>query len=230
MSRWKITAIACATAAFGFTGVAQAAQPAQGTQAAPAAQSAPATQAAPAESGLSRSDTRFLQRAAQSGKLEIDASQLALQRAQSQEVKDFAQKMITDHQAVDKELRTLAQSKNVELPADLRWGQGRTIKGLEDREGADFDERYVDKVAVDAHEDAVSLFEEAAEDADDADVKAFAAKVLPDLKHHLSMGEALKKSVEDRGDNTPAVAPATNPGTMGTAPAAPAAGAAGTNR
>lgn len=228
MSRWKLTVIACATAAFGFTGAAHAAQPAaqpaQGTQ---------ATAAAPAESKLSRGDTRFLQRAAQSGKLEIEASQLAAQRAQSQEVKDFAQKMVTDHQAVDQELRTLAQGKGVELPTDLRWGQNRTLKGLQNREGHDFDERYVDKVAVDAHEDAVDLFENAAEDADDAQVKAFAAKVLPNLKSHLAMGEQLKQAVDAKKDNAPAAAPATSSGSMGVtpaAPAAPAAGAAGTNR
>lgn len=228
----KLTALACATVAFGAAGIAHAAE---------------------ADNSVSRSDTRFLERAAQSGKLEIDASKIAIERAQSQEVKDFAQKMITDHQAVDTELRTLAQSKKVELPTELRWGQNRTIKSLQDREGHEFDERYVDKVAVDAHEDAVDLFENAAENADDPQIKAFAAKVLPDLKNHLSMGEQLEKSLQDSrakanneanrsapagavppapGTGTGAPAPTTTGG-MGTTPdnpAAAAAGAAGTNR
>lgn len=155
-----------------------------------------------ADSGLSRGDSRFLQRAAQSGMLEIEASKLAVERAQSPQVKEFAQKMITDHTAVDKELRALAQSKKVELPTDLRWGQGRTMKGLQKDEGADFDERYVDKVAVDAHEDAVELFEEASKDAEDAEVKAFAAKTLPSLQQHLQMGESLQNAMKDRPENT----------------------------
>ncbi len=198
--RFTLSALAIATAAFTVGGMAHAAD---------------------ADSATSRSDTRFLQRAAQSGKLEIEASQLAAQRAQSQEVKDFAQKMVTDHQAVDKELRALAQSKKVELPADLRWGQNRTLKSLQDREGHEFDERYVSRVAVDAHEDAVELFENAAQDADDAQVKAFAAKVLPDLKAHLSMAEQLQESMRASRANA---APMDRPAPAGAVPPAPGTG------
>lgn len=179
MKHFRLAAVSFAIAAFTAAGAAYA-----------------------ADSGLNRGDSRFLQRAAQSGMLEIEASKLAVERAQNPQVKEFAQKMITDHTAVDKELRALAQSKKVELPTDLRWGQGRTMKGLQKDEGADFDERYVDKVAVDAHEDAVELFQDASEDADDADVKAFAAKTLPSLQQHLKMGEALQNAVKNRPENT----------------------------
>src|SRR5690606_30273917 len=168
-----------------------------------------------ADSELNRGDSRFLQRAAQSGMLEIEASKLAVERAQNPQIKEFAQKMITDHTAVDKELRTLAQSKKVELPTDLRWGQGRTMKGLQQDEGADFEDRYVDKVPGDAHEDAVELFQDASEDAEDPDVKAFASKTLPSLKQHLEMGEALQNAVKDRPDNTRDRSDATGADTRG---------------
>lgn len=185
-----------------------------------------------ADDNLSRSDTRFLQRAAQSGQLEMDASKLALERAESQEVREFAERMINDHQEMDTELRALAQSRNVELPDRLRWGQNRAIKGLENREGQDFDRRYADRIAVDAHGDAVELFEDAAENADDEEVRGFAEKGLPTLREHLSMGEQLLETVEARDDAmrpaAPATAPMTQPGGAGStppagAPAAPAA-------
>ena len=45
------------------------------------------------------------------------------------------------------------------------------------------------------HKKAVKAFEKAANEAKDADVKAFAAKTLPTLKEHLSMAEDLQKKV-----------------------------------
>jgi len=46
----------------------------------------------------------------------------------------------------------------------------------------------------DAHEDAVSLFERYSKGGDNADLKNWAGKTLPALKHHLEMAKALSKS------------------------------------
>ncbi len=170
-----------------------------------------------ADGALARHDARFLEKAAQASMLEIDASKLAVERAQDPRVKEFAQRMVTDHTALDQELKSLAQSRNLPLPTSLKWGQARTIKSLRDKSGVAFDEKYVHKVAVDAHEDAVDLFEEAAEHAEDADVKAFAVKTLPGLQQHLAMGKALAEAADDdRPDGLPPGVPmdATRPGTL----------------
>ena len=45
-----------------------------------------------------------------------------------------------------------------------------------------------------AHEDAVSLFERYAKGGDNPDLKSWADKTLPALKHHLEMAKALNKS------------------------------------
>ena len=49
--------------------------------------------------------------------------------------------------------------------------------------GVDFDRQYRD-MQVSAHTDAIALFEHASTKCEDADVKAFAAKVLPTLREH----------------------------------------------
>ena len=46
---------------------------------------------------------------------------------------------------------------------------------------------------VDAHKDAVNLFERYAKGGDNADLKAWAAKTLPALQAHLKMAEEFKK-------------------------------------
>ena len=150
---------------------------------------------------LSNSDQRFLRKAAESGMLEMQASELAVQKAQHPEVKKYAEMMIKDHGEADKELKALAKNKGFQLPVELEGGKKRLMEDLRQLDGPSFDEEYVDEVAVDAHEDAVDLFEDAADDADDADVKAFAAKLLPVLQQHLERGEQLEDIIDDADDN-----------------------------
>lgn len=147
---------------------------------------------------LSEDDQGFLRKAGESGMLEIQASELAIQKSQHPEVQRFAEMMIKDHTEVDKELKALAESKGFQLPIELERDKRNLMENLRQLEGPSFDKEYAEEIAVDAHEDAVELFEDAADDADDADVKAFAAKHLPALKKHMEMGERLK----DKVDNT----------------------------
>jgi putative membrane protein len=48
---------------------------------------------------------------------------------------------------------------------------------------------------VKGHKDAVANFEKAANEAKDADVKAYAVKTLPALKAHLAKAEEVSKKV-----------------------------------
>ena len=51
---------------------------------------------------------------------------------------------------------------------------------------------------VSAHKDAVSLFERYSNGGDNADLKAWAGKTLPALRHHLEMAEQLEKRSNGR--------------------------------
>jgi putative membrane protein len=148
---------------------------------------------------VSLSDKYFLKSAAQSGAYEIEGSQLALNKAKSAEVKAFAKHMVEDHSKAAAELKALAGKKGVELPAKPSLLQRTSLKFLDTHKGASFDDSYAENVGVDAHESAVELFTEAADDADDADVKKFAQQTLPTLQKHLEMAKALKAKT-DRAD------------------------------
>lgn len=138
-----------------------------------------------------RSDASFMKEAAQAGSAEIEASKLAQTKAQRTDVKTFAQTMIDDHTKVADELKALAASKKVELPSGPSITQKGELKLIDAGADAKFDQRYVKAFGVKAHEDAVKLFEQAAKEAQDADVKAFAQKTLPGLQHHLEMARSL---------------------------------------
>lgn len=138
-----------------------------------------------------RSDAAFLKQAAQNGAAEIEASKLAQSKAQRPEVKAFADAMVADHTKVDQELKQLAASKKVELPNGPSVKQKAELKMIDAGDDAKFDDRYAKAFGVKAHEQTIKLFEEAAANATDGDVKAFAQKTLPALQHHLQMAKGI---------------------------------------
>jgi len=144
-----------------------------------------------AAAAQARSDAAFMKQAAQNGAAEIEASKLAQQKAQRADVKAFAETMVGDHTKVADELKQLAASKKVSLPDGPSMKQKAELKMISAGDDAKFDERYSKSFGVKAHEDTIKLFEDAAAKASDADVKAFAQKTLPGLKHHLEMARTL---------------------------------------
>lgn len=138
-----------------------------------------------------RSDESFMKEAAHAGAAEIEASKLAQTKARSADVKTFATAMVNDHTKVADELRALAASKNVKLPDGPSMTQKAELKLIDAGDNDKFDERYAKHFGIKAHEDTIKLFEEASREAKDPEVKAWASKTLPGLKHHLEMAQAL---------------------------------------
>jgi putative membrane protein len=141
--------------------------------------------------GKASSTADFVKIAAISDMFEIESSKLAEQKA-DETSKKFAAQMIADHTKTSKELKTMAPNAKAELPTAMDSSHQSKIDKLKGLTGADFDKEY-DSMQVDAHEDAVSLFERYADGGDNAELKAWAAKTLPHLKHHLEMAKALRK-------------------------------------
>lgn len=147
---------------------------------------------------VSRADRNFMDKAAQSGLTEVEASQLAQSKGSASEVKAFAATMIQDHTQANNELTQLAASKNVKLPTEPSIAQRTKLKLLGTMSGANFDRRYADEIGVSAHQDTIALFKKEANSGNDPDVKAFAAKTLPTLNHHLEMAKSLQTTTEAR--------------------------------
>ena len=144
---------------------------------------------------VARADKSFLEDAAQINLAEIRASNIALEKATNAEVKSYAQMMVDGHKKATEELRTLAQSKDVKLPDDATLMAKAKTKMLEERTGASFDKHYIESIGIKAHEDAIKRFEKASKDAKDPEVKAFADKMLPDLRTHLEKAKSVASAV-----------------------------------
>jgi putative membrane protein len=145
---------------------------------------------------LSWGDRRFVQKAADGGHDELNLAQLAAQRATSSEVKSFAQKLVDDHTKVNSELMSLASQKNVKVDTDN--DKDRTYKRLNKKSGSEFDQEFVEHM-IDDHEKDIKMFEKAASDAKDPEVRAFASKHVSDLRAHLQQAEGLRQSLMPTG-------------------------------
>jgi putative membrane protein len=140
-------------------------------------------------------DTDFMTKAAQGGMAEVELGKLAAAKAQSPEVKQFAQKMVTDHTKANDELKALAGEKNFSMPVRLDAKHQSVLDRLNGLSGAEFDKAYVDAMVAD-HEETVALFKSEAEGGKDADAKGWAGKTLPNLQMHLEMIKGIKSRMK----------------------------------
>jgi predicted outer membrane protein len=136
----------------------------------------------------------FLYKAYQDGKAEIQLAHLALMQASNEQVKAFAQQMITDHTTANAQIIQLAQQNNLALPNEMSPEQLRSFVSLMGKSGADFDREYMD-VNIEDHRKAIAGTTEQAQNATDAGIKAFAQKVLPTLNAHLAKATDIRQSL-----------------------------------
>jgi len=137
----------------------------------------------------------FATKAAISGMMEIQSSQLALDRKLDADVKPFAERMVKDHQQISDQLRALVDTGKVKvsLPTGLDPEHQKKLEELKARTGSDFERAY-DQMQLAAHDEAVALFGDYAMNGDNPDLKAWAAQTLPHLRDHLAMARKLPET------------------------------------
>lgn len=140
----------------------------------PAAASTPAAVTDPA---------KFAAIASVSNMFEIQSSQLALERAASDEVKAFAEQMIADHTKAGEDMATATGEEGVTPASELDQKHQQILDTLGGLDGEAFDTAYIE-AQVQAHDEAVALFEAYSANGTEGPLKAFAAATLPTLQQH----------------------------------------------
>lgn len=186
---------------------------------------APMQSRSPAQAMPSRNLTAsdFAKQAAISGMFEVQSSQIAAQKAQNQQIKQFAQDMIKDHQQANQKLASLMQdnmatgsvsssgsaSMNAgangrsnmasaatgaaQMPQNLDAKHQQMLQQLQNASGAQFDQLYT-QMQLQAHQQAVALFQNYAQNGSDPELKSFAQQTLPKLQQHLQKAQGLPKA------------------------------------
>jgi len=143
---------------------------------------------------LASGDQTFVTKAAEGGMAEVKLGNLAKDKASDAAVKSFGQQMVDDHSKANDELKQLASSKGITLPTDVAAKDQAEYDRLSKLSGTEFDKAYM-RLMVSDHRTDVNEFRRESQHGADADVKAFAAKTLPTLEHHLQMAESTNTQV-----------------------------------
>jgi len=146
-------------------------------------------------------DHQFAMKAAQGGMAEVELGRLATEKASSDEVKKFGQRMVDDHSKANDELKSEAAKKNITLPTTIDAKDKALMDRLSKLSGPAFDRAYMTAMVKD-HRTDVSEFQKEASTGHDPDLKAWAAKTLPTLQDHLKQAESVDQAVGTSGTKT----------------------------
>ena len=139
---------------------------------------------------LSSSDRQFITTVAQDGMAEVELGKLA-QEASSADVKQFAQRMVSDHSKANSELESIASRLGATPPKQVDKKHQDDMKKFQGLSGDKFDREYAQHMVKD-HEQAVSLFEKESKKGDSDELKQFASTTLPHApEEHLKMARGL---------------------------------------
>lgn len=143
---------------------------------------------------LSTEDTAFVTKATQGGLAEVALGGVAVERAQDEAVRSFAERMVKDHGETNEKLMSLAQSKGLTPTTALTPHHQQLLHQLQTVGDKEFDREYV-KAMVKDHAEDVAEFEKQAKEADDPDLRRFAEQTLPTLQSHLDAIRDIEESL-----------------------------------
>lgn len=142
--------------------------------------------------------TEFVQRAAASDVFEITTGEMAMDMSQTPEVMQFGEMLVDDHTTSSAQLMQIAQANNVNMTmptaATLPEDKRAIITRLEGKTDVAYDQDFAN-VQVQAHEEAIALYEEAIDELENAALRTFAQQTLPVLQMHLQHARELREQV-----------------------------------
>jgi putative membrane protein len=144
---------------------------------------------------VTKEDAVFVVMAADAGLAQVEFGKLALTKAISPKVKAFAQMIITDYAEHNKNLRTLAGSKNITVPATISETYKDKLDDLNDENEKDFEQDFLEKI-LEENQKTIAYYKEASTKANDMDIRSYAAKVLPDLTLQKERTEMVTRSMK----------------------------------
>jgi putative membrane protein len=162
---------------------------------------------------MPKSDLQFMRASAHGGQAEVTLSSLALQRAQSPEVRQFAQQMVDDHSKANQQLMDLAKTKDVKLSGTLTKDAKQVENRLSGMSGVAFDREYM-KDMVGDHEKTAAKFQQEAKNGKDPEVQRFASQTLPIIEDHLKHARQVQGSLMNMSNTTQPKTPSSAPATQ----------------
>jgi putative membrane protein len=121
---------------------------------------------------------------------EVEVGQLAQQRSTNDRVKDFGQRLFTDHSRALSELKNIAREKDITLPTSLDAKHKALADKLSKLSGPAFDREFT-QAMVEGHQEALKKAQAEAKSGSDPQLKDFAQKMATSVEEHLKIAKNL---------------------------------------
>jgi putative membrane protein len=131
-----------------------------------------------------KADAKWVREVAADNLLEVDLGKVGQKRATNATVKQFADRMVTDHTKAQDELVSLATSHGLPLKPELGPRHEQKLDLAQKAPHKNFDRDYI-RSMIEDHNADISYFENEGEHAHSAPVRDYAKKYLPVLQDHL---------------------------------------------
>lgn len=138
-------------------------------------------------------DSEFYRKALASGVSEVAASELAANKAASDEIRQLAARLAQDHRALNEWLRQSSGTQDDPAPPPENKAAEDHLRGLQ---GEAFDRAWLEHMAQ-GHAKSIALYEATARGGRSEQARTLAAGALPQLREHAASIDRLRNAGDD---------------------------------
>jgi putative membrane protein len=160
--------------------------------------------------------TNFLADAIRGNVSEVKLGQLAAERGESQQVREYGDMLRKDHTKALEKASSIANEIGVPASSELTAQQQNQFQSLQKLSGDEFDTTFLSQM-VREHQSDIAKFSAQAQSGSDPQVMAFAKETLPTLQAHLQHAQSIQSDLKSgargrsgSGDSSPSAEPSSH--------------------
>jgi putative membrane protein len=142
----------------------------------------------------SAADSLYIRQVIRSNFTEVGLGRMAESQAENSEVKDFGERMVSEHNSMNEQWGKLARDRGMRIDVDFGPSGKQTIDQLDDLEGAEFDQAYMTAM-IRQHEQDLATFQRMGSSARSSDVRQLANDGLSTIQQHLMLARQVGSRV-----------------------------------
>jgi len=162
------------------------------------------------EQSISALEQSYLQKAIEGQQAQVALGQLAVQKASSDQVKQYGAHMIEDHQRASEKLQKLISKEGVREIGELSMAHQEIQRMLSQLSGKEFDRAYM-AFTIRDHTTEIDEWQQRARTLTGAGVDHWISALLPVLKDHLEQGKTVSAAIGVTADDLAKIDEATSP-------------------
>ena len=139
-------------------------------------------------------DSSFIHQTIRGNYTEVELGRLATSRSSNSQVKDFAERMVNDHNSMNKQWVSLAQKNDMKIKVDLGPAGQQSLDRLQGLSGSSFDQAYISEM-IREHEEDVAALQRMATSARSPEVRQLSNTGAATVREHLTLAQQVGRQV-----------------------------------